>query len=348
VNQDGRGAFYVGDRSFVVTASPPVPPRAGAVRIDVAYAGICGTDLHVLHGAMDGRVTRPAVLGHEMAGRVAELGEAVTDWTVGDRVTVMPLAWCGTCPACRAGHAHICHRLNFVGIDSPGAMQTSWTVPAHLLVRLPDELSLRAGTLVEPTAVAVHDVRRSRLRAGERAVVVGAGPVGLLIACVARDLGAEVLVVEIERHRLAVAAELGLHTVNPTSSDVAAYVEDWTGGAGADVAFEVSGSAAGVNTAVDVLAVRGRVVVVAIHPIPREVNLHRIFSRELELLGVRVYQRTDFDEAVRLLASGAVPAARLISAVVPLDDVMAAFATLERGATVKVLIACAAVADEPV
>src|SRR5688572_3453079 len=154
---------------------------------------------------MGGRVTRPAVLGHEMAGRVAGLGEAVAGWTVGDRVTVMPLAWCGTCPACRAGHTHICHRLNFIGIDAPGAMQTSWTVPAHLLVRLPDTLSLRDGALVEPTAVAVHDVRRSRLRAGERAVVVGAGPVGLLISCVARHTGAEVLVVEPAPGRRAVA-----------------------------------------------------------------------------------------------------------------------------------------------
>lgn len=336
----GRGAFYIGDRSFVVREAEPVPPAAGEARIEVAYTGICGTDLHIMHGAMDGRVARPAVLGHEMAGLVAELGEGVTGWSVGDRVTVMPLAWCGGCPACRAGHTHICHRLNFIGIDSPGAMQSSWTVPAARLVGLPEHLSLRDGALVEPTAVAVHDVRRSRLRAGERAVVVGAGPVGLLIACVARHVGADVLVLELERHRRSVAEELGLRAVDPTATDVAAVVNDWTGGAGADVTFEVSGSAAGVRTAVETLGVRGRLVAVAIHPTPREVDLHRVFWRELEIIGVRVYQRGDFEEAVRLLAAGAVPAERLVSEVVPLDDVMAAFAALESGTAIKVLVDC--------
>jgi (R,R)-butanediol dehydrogenase / meso-butanediol dehydrogenase / diacetyl reductase len=346
--KDSHGAFYVGDRRMAVAESPPVRPGPTDVRIDVAYTGICGTDLHILHGAMDSRVSRPAVLGHEMSGRVAEIGDAVSGWTVGDRVTVMPLAWCDDCPACHAGHNHVCHRLNFIGIDSPGSMQASWTVPADLLVRLPDDLSLRHGALVEPTAVAVHDVRRSGVRPGEHVVVIGAGPVGLLIACVARDAGAEVVVVEIEAHRRSVAEGLGLHTVDPTTVDIGAHVGRWTGGAGAAVAFEVSGSAAGVTTAVDVLAVRGRLVMVAIHPTPREVDLHRIFWRELEIRGVRVYERADFEEAVRLLAVGAVPAARLISTVVPLDDVTAAFDALESGTTVKVLVDCGAAGDESV
>ena len=99
------------------------------MRIDVAYTGICGTDLHILHGAMDQRVTVPAVIGHEMSGRIAEIGPGVVGWAVGDPVTVMPLDWCGDCPACQRGHAHICQRLNFVGIDSAGSMQASWTVP---------------------------------------------------------------------------------------------------------------------------------------------------------------------------------------------------------------------------
>ncbi|RIV39147.1 zinc-dependent alcohol dehydrogenase [Micromonospora radicis] len=335
-----RSAQYVGDGTFVVEATEPVPPGPGEVRLDVAYTGICGTDLHIAHGAMDHRVRVPAVIGHEMSGRIAEIGAGVTGHRVGDPVTVMPLDWCGECPACRAGHTHICHRLNFIGIDSPGAMQRSWTVPARILVPLPEQMSLAHGALVEPTAVAVHDVRRSRLTAGEHAVVIGAGPVGLLIGVVAQATGATVTVLELDPGRRALAADLGLSTVDPADVDVAGYVQDHTGGAGADVVFEVSGSAGGVRTATDLLAVRGRLVIVAIHPKPREVDLHRVFWRELEMIGVRVYQHDDYAEAVRLVHEGQVPADRLISRIVPLAEVAQAFEALAAGGDVKVLIDC--------
>ncbi|MFI2710697.1 zinc-binding dehydrogenase [Micromonospora sp. NPDC018662] len=335
-----RSAHYVGDQRFVVEDTREVPPGPGEVRIAVTYTGICGTDLHVAHGAMDHRVHVPAVIGHEMSGRVAEIGPDVTDRRVGEPVTVMPLEWCGRCPACRAGHQHICHRLNFVGIDSPGSMQRSWTVPARLVVPLPDDLPLAEAALVEPTAVAVHDVRRSRLAAGEHAVVIGAGPVGLLIGAVARATGATVTVLEIDPRRRALAVDLGLSAVDPVAVDAVGHIQEATGGAGADVVFEASGSATGVRVATDLLAVRGRLVVVAIHPAPREVDLHRIFWRELEVIGVRVYEREDYAEAVRLVHRRQVPAAKLISRIVPLDDVAEAFRALAAGGDVKVLVDC--------
>lgn len=335
-----RSAHYVGGRSFVVEDTPSVPPGPGEVRIAVAYTGICGTDLHIAHGAMDQRVRVPAVLGHEMSGRVAELGPGVEAHRVGDPVTVMPLDWCGECPACRAGHRHVCHRLTFVGVDAPGAMQRSWTVPERIVVPLPTDLPLARAALVEPTAVAVHDVRRSRLAAGEHAVVIGAGPVGLLIGAVARGTGAAVTVLEIDPGRRALAADLGLTTLDPGAVDVAEAVREATAGAGADVVFEVSGSATGVRLATDLLAVRGRLVVVAIHPQPRQVDLHRVFWRELELIGVRVYEPDDYAEAVRLVHGGLVPADRLISRIVPLDEVTRAFEALAAGGDVKVLVDC--------
>jgi 2-desacetyl-2-hydroxyethyl bacteriochlorophyllide A dehydrogenase len=334
-----RRATYVGNRTFTVSDGPTVAPDAGQVRIDVAYTGICGTDLHIQHGNMDHRVTMPAVIGHEMSGRIAQIGPDVSGWTVGDPVTVMPLRWCGECPACQRGFQHICQRLDFLGIDSPGSMQTSWTVPSDLLVRLPSDLPLTVAALVEPTAVAVHDVRRGEVRAAEQVLVVGGGPVGLLVAMTAQATGADVLVVEPDPRRRALADSIGLTALDP-ADDVTAAVEAWTAGAGVDVAFEVSGSAGGVTTATHALRARGRLVMVAIHPNPREVDLFRVFWRELTILGARVYERRDFEAAVQMLATSEIPAAALISDVVGIDSVADAFTALASGGAMKVLVDC--------
>jgi 2-desacetyl-2-hydroxyethyl bacteriochlorophyllide A dehydrogenase len=310
------------------------------VQIDVAFTGICGTDLHIVHGAMDRRVSLPAVLGHEMSGSVRTVGREVEGWSAGDHVTVMPLDWCGTCPACLAGSSYLCHRLNFLGIDSPGSMQPVWSVPAATLVRIPPQLGLDVAALAEPTAVAVHDVRRSGLVAGDRTVVVGGGPIGLLIACVARSEGADVLLLEPNDGRRGVAAGLGLRVCDPTREPVDELIATWTEEAGVPVAFEVSGSQPGLDSATQVLGVHGRLVVVAIHATPKPVDLFRLFWRELTLIGARVYERIDFERAVALLADGVIPADVLITHVEPLERAASAFAALESGAALKVLIDC--------
>ncbi|MET7456003.1 alcohol dehydrogenase catalytic domain-containing protein [Streptomyces sp. NPDC005574] len=332
---------YTAARTLDTALAQSTEPGPGEVELAPAYVGICGTDLHIFHGDMDARVHAPAVLGHEMSGHVVRVGPGVTGWRPGDAVTVMPLRWDDTCPACRAGHQHVCQHLDFIGIDSPGAMQQRWTVPATTLVRLPDSLALDRAALVEPTAVAVHDVGRAGVRDGEKVVVVGGGPVGVLIASVARATGADVRVVEPSAHRRLLAEDLGLTTWDPAAVDVPELVRRWTGDAGADVAFEVSGAAGGVDTAVEVLGVRGRLCLVAIHPRPREVNLHRFFWRELTLVGARLYDRSDFEKAVTLIADGVIPADRLISKVVPLTEAPAAFEALEGGKDVmKILVDC--------
>ncbi|WP_406047080.1 zinc-binding dehydrogenase [Kribbella sp. NBC_00889] len=329
---------YVGARTMAVEEREPADLRPGEVRIAVAYVGICGTDLHVFHGDMDGRVSKPATIGHEMSGTIVDLGPGIDGWSIGDAVTVMPLVWDGTCPACRAGNEHICQHLDFIGIDSPGALQQYWNVPASTLVRLPSGVSLRDAALVEPVAVAVHDVRRSELGAGDKAVVIGAGPIGVLIATVAVAFGAEVVIAEIDPARRATAARLGLATLDPSSVDQAAWVEEWTDGAGADVVFEVSGSAAAVQGATDLVKVRGTLVVVAIHPQPRPLDLHRVFWRELRILGARVYQRQDFELAAELIAEGTIPTEQLVTGIVPLTEVQSAFGVLEAGQAMKLLV----------
>lgn len=333
-----RSAAYMGDHQVRVTDSDAPAPADGEVQIAVAYTGLCGTDLHILHGNMDKRVATPLTFGHEMSGTIAAVGAGVTEWKSGDAVTVMPLDWDGTCPACLAGNSHICQNLNFVGIDSPGSLQQLWNVRADLLVRLPEGLSLDVAALAEPVAVAVHDVRRSDLAAGDRVVVIGGGPIGVLIASVARHSGGEVVVIELEPARRAQIEQLGFQTIDPRETDQVAWVENWTGGAGADVVFEVSGAAAAVLGATGLAKVRGTIVVVAIHPTPREIDLQRMFWRELRLLGARVYQRTDFETAVELLRDGVIPADLLISRVVQLDEIDSAVDDLENGRALKILV----------
>ncbi len=333
-----RALQYISARTVDPVDIPSHSPAPGQVQIRVAYTGLCGTDLHIFHGDMDARVTHPLVFGHEMSGVVTAVGNDVDGWAPGDRVTVMPLDWDGTCPACRAGNEHICQNLDFIGIDSPGSLQELWNVPASTVIRLPDNLALREGALVEPVAVAVHDVRRSELSDGDTAVVIGGGPIGVLIASVARNTGADVVVIEPDAGRRGTIESLGFRTLDPLATDQAAWVEEWTGGAGADVVFEVSGAAAAVRGMTALAKARGTIVVVAIHAQPREIDLQRVFWRELRLLGARVYQRRDFETAVDLLADGAIPTDTLITDVVPLEKTGDAFAALEAGRALKVLV----------
>lgn len=338
-------ATYNGSRTFSTSEPSPASPQPGEVQIAVSYTGICGTDLHIFHGDMDERVSMPAIIGHEMSGVIAAVGAGVTGWAAGQPVTVMPILSCDSCAACMRGHSHICHKLDFIGIDSDGSMQSFWNVPADIVVALPEGLALDEAALIEPTAVAVHDVRRSRLVATEFVVVIGGGPVGQLIASVALQRGARVVLVELDPGRRAIAKESGINAIDPREQNLLALVMQETNGAGADVAFEVSGAAAGVNSAVEVLTTRGRLVMVAIHPKPKEIDLHRFFWRELEMFGARLYQREDFEEAVRLVAAGSIPTRRLISRVFTLHDVEEGFLALESGGAMKVLVDCRAAAE---
>lgn len=331
-------ASYVGDHAIRISEGEAAPPRPGEVQVAVAFTGLCGTDLHILHGNMDARVSTPLVFGHEMSGTISALGDGVAGWHVGDGVTVMPLSWDGTCPACLAGNTHICQNLDFIGIDSPGSLQGRWNVPAETLVALPAGLRLDHAALVEPVAVAVHDVRRSQLAPGERAVVIGGGPIGVLIATVARHFGGEVVVIELDEQRRAQIEALGFTTLDPRAVDQAEWVTQWSGGAGADVVFEVSGAAAAVLAATSLAKVRGTIVVVAIHPTPRAIDLQRVFWRELSILGARVYERHDFETAVDLVAQGVIPADLLITRIVPLSGTQGAFADLEAGRAMKILV----------
>lgn len=336
-----QAAQYIGGKSFNVVQGSSVAPGPGEVRLAVGYVGICGTDMHIYHGVMDARVAPPQIIGHEMSGTIVEIGAGVEGFAVGENVVVRPLDYCGECPACEAGHSHICHKLKFMGIDSPGAFQNSWTVKARTLHKLPANVSLKQGALIEPLAVAVHDVSRARLKKGERALVIGGGPIGQLVALAARAEGAEVMISEVNDARRAFAEANGIKTVNPLASDIEAVIKDWTQGKGADVVFEVSGVKAAIETMTKVASVRGRICMVAIHSQQPQIDLFQFFWKELELLGARVYEHEDFERAIALVASGDIDVNKFISSVNSLNDIGTAFAGMDGNPTgMKALVQC--------
>lgn len=335
-----KAAVYQGDRTFTTGTSEPVAPGHGEVRLNVAYCGVCGTDIHIYHGAMDGRVGPPKIIGHEASAEIGEIGEGVEGFAVGDRVAVRPLRFGPPTPFDK-GCAHVGKNLKFIGIDTPGAMQSSWTVPAYTLHKLPESVSLLDGALVEPAAVACHDVRLGEVVAGENCVVIGGGPIGLLIGLVAREKGAEVIVSEVNPARLKLAETLGLQTVNPTEQDLVQEVATSTGEAMADVVFEVSGSASGVEAMTELPNVRGRIVMVAIHPQPRPVSLFKFFWSEIRLIGARLYEPQDFDEAIQLVADKRLPISALITEVSPVEEAQRVFETIDANpAGMKYVIQC--------
>ena len=202
-------------------------------------------------------------------------------------------------------------------------------------------MDFKLGALIEPLAVACHDVRLGEVKADDYVVVLGGGPIGMLIAMVAKAAGAKILISEINPYRLSLAAELGFDTINPLENDITEFVNEQTGGTGADVVFEVTASQAGASVMTELLRTRGRIVVVGIFSKPPEINMFKFFWRELKLCGARVYEEQDFDEAIALAAADKLPLESIISGVYGLEEIQTAFESFENNNTaMKVLIKC--------
>ena len=327
-------AYYTGPGKLEFRPCEPRQPASSEVRIDVAYAGVCGSDLSIFRGHRDERMSLPSIIGHEMSGTVAEVGAEAGAWQPGDQVVVLPFNTCGSCRACQQGLANICYNMDFFGVESAGAFQDSWTVPAHTLHRLPREMSLDRAALVEPVSVAMHAVRMADLKKGDFTVVLGGGPIGLLTALVARFRGGRVLLSEPNPFRLDFARGLGFDVVDPTADDLEEIVLRSTEGAGADIAFEVSGSQAAASVMSEVLCTRGLMLVVAVFGEPPRINLKSCFMRELRLQAVRCYTHVDFDDAIELIASGQYPFERVITGQVEVEELAGVFKEMETGAPV--------------
>lgn len=332
-----RASRYRGSRVFETETAPLPVPGPGEALLRVRRAGICGTDLHIYQGHLDHRVPRNGVIGHEIFAEVVS-APAGTEFSGGDRVVIEPLIFCGTCRACRMGATYLCYHLKVMGVDAPGGMQEYWAVPAARLLKVPDALGDDHAALIEPLAIATHDVARAQVKSGDSVVVFGGGPIGCLIALVCRHRGARVKVVEINAYRIAMLESLGLETIG-AGQDVLGLVNDWTGGEGADVAFEVTGHPAAVRLVTDVVRVWGTVNIIAIHAEPVPVHLYPIFARELTVLGSRLYTRAAWEEAIRLASTGAIALGRLVTRRIPLEELQKGMEELLAGGpAMKVLV----------
>jgi len=310
----------------------PAPPEGWAL-VDVDFAGICGTDLHICAGEHP-RAQAPLVLGHEVVGRLRGAAGGLPD---GAPVAVEPLLSCGTCPPCRAGRPHVCERLRLIGIDVPGGVAEQVAVPVERLVALPEGLDARRAAFAEPLAVCVHAVRRAQVPLGEPVVVAGAGPIGLGVALCARLAGAgSVLVSEPAPARRAIAEALGFGVLD--AADPLGDLRSRTGGVRATVAFDTAAHPAVAAQITGMTATSGRIVVVGTYGHPPAVDLQDVVFRELEAVGVRVYTRRDVETAVALLADGRVDPDPLVTSVVRLAEAPRALARLRSGEELKVLI----------
>ncbi len=331
---------YEGNKTFSVVEKEVETPGNGEVRIKVAYSGVCGTDVHIYHGMMDKRVAMPQTIGHEMSGVIDAVGEGVEDFAEGDKVVVRPLDDRKAKPSDK-GFNHICEELNFIGIDSAGSMQQYWNVPAFTLHKLKENTDLKLAALIEPLSVATHDVRLSGLQAGETAVVLGGGPIGLLVAMVAKEVGAQVIISEVNPVRIEKAKSMGLEAVSPIDTDLVEYVRSKTDGRLADVVFEVAGVQPALDVMTEVAGIRGRIVVVAIHGEPKPVNLFKFFWKELKLIGARVYEKEDYEKSIALITANELPFEDMITDVQPLSNIQKVFENIDNNPDgMKVLMDC--------
>jgi len=335
-----KATVYKGNKTFDVVEKEIEQPKKGEVRIKVAYSGVCGTDVHIYHGMMDKRVAMPQTIGHEMSGTIDAVGEGVVGYTEGDKVVVRPLDDTKV-KASDKGFNHICEELNFIGIDSAGSMQQYWNVPAFTLHKLQETTDLKLAALIEPLSVATHDVRLSGLVKGETAVVLGGGPIGLLVAMVAKEVGAQVIISEVNPTRIAKAKELGFDAVSPLEVDLVEYVKSKTDDRRADVVFEVAGVQPALDIMCEVAGIRGRIVMVAIHGVKKEIDLFKFFWKELKLIGARVYEKEDYEKSIQLITANELPFELMITDVQPLSNIQTVFENIDKNPDgLKVLMDC--------
>ncbi len=294
--------------------------QAGEVRIQIERAGICGSDMAIIQG-LNPFAKYPVTPGHEFAGRVAE-ADADSKFKKGDLVTALPILTCGHCAGCEAHDENHCTSLKVLGVHVEGAYAEEIVVPENLVKKLPSGMSTDMAALAEPTAVAYHVNRRGRVKPGDNVAVIGAGVIGNLIFEVARAKGADrVLAIDRVEQRLPLALDTGADwAINSADVDPVAFTREHVD-EGFDVVFDLVGIEPVVEQAIQMTRPGGTVVLVAIpHHKMLSFNYQEVFRKELEMVGTRLYNDADFEEAIALLAAGKIAADKIVTHRLPLGD----------------------------
>jgi len=307
-------------------------------------AGVCGTDIHVRDDSFP--YWPPVILGHEFCGEVVEKGPGVTLVDVGDRVVGEPhTKACGHCPMCRTGNIQICPDKRSPGWGIDGAMTEFLVMPQHLLHKLPDAVSDLAGAVIEPTANAAHDVlERAGVEGGDFVAVIGPGPIGLLSAMTARAAGArEVMIIGTdadEAVRLPKARELGFtRVVNVRTDSPAEIIADLTGGVGADLVVECSGSAGGVASSVELVRKKGRLCAIGLvgaDPVPFPYKAASF--KVLDVYFCLSTSYTSWGKAINLVAAGLVDAEAIVTHAKPLSEWESVFEAIDNQQAIKAVL----------
>lgn len=334
-----RAAVFRGTRQIEVVNVPRPELEPDEVLIRVAYCGICGSDLEAYHTGM---YEPGLVIGHEFAGTITQVGEQVVEWQVGDRVTVNDAVPCGECAPCREGRLDACESLLMIGLTQDGGLAEYTKITTKGLHRLPDEVSLRQGALVEPLSVALHGIRRSRLRPGDHALVMGAGPIGLLALQCARVAGARtVTVTEIDAGRAALACRLGATAaLNPVQENVGLALAARTERRGPDVVYICTGAPGACADAISLVRKGGQIVTLGMCVEPVAADLMTVAMSELSIEG-SFAGRAEFPAAIDLIAQRRVDVDALVSHEIDLQDIVTrGFEFLDKpgSGAVKVLV----------
>ena len=289
----------------------PGPPGAGWVLVSISHVGICGTDYHIFEGKHP-YLAYPRIMGHELAGTVTAVGEGVTV-EVGERVVVNPYFACGKCIACRHGKPNCCVSIEVLGVHRDGGMCEELLVPAGNLYPVAG-LTLVHAAAVEFLAIGAHAVRRSRLTAGARTLVIGAGPIGLGTALFARIAGQAVTIMDTSRERLDFAeSQLGFPVIESVSVSPVDLVRERTGGDCFDLVFDATGSKASIQAAFGYVAHGGALILVSVVKDEITFSDPEFHKREMMMIGSRNALRVDFDHVMTAMHDGAVPVDKLIT-----------------------------------